>query len=61
VKITGSWTLVPGITFIGKGKLPNEKAAPISDLEEIRSIVFPVFDSLTEKELEPPSWTFPKS
>src|SRR5450631_1946799 len=48
VKMTGNWMLAPGWILTGTGKLPNEKALPSSDLEAIRSILFPVFESCTE-------------
>jgi len=48
VKITGNSMLVPGWSFTGKGNAPNEKALPCSDLEEMRNVLFPVFESWIE-------------
>ena len=48
VKITGNWMLAPGWSFTGNGNLPNEKALPCSDLEVIRNVLFPVFESWME-------------
>jgi hypothetical protein len=58
--MTGNSTPAPGRTLTGKGNLPKENSLPCSDLEVIRSVSFPVFKSLKEKELELPIRTLPK-
>lgn len=60
VKMTGSSMLAPGWSFTGNGNAPNEKALPCSDLEVIRNVLFPLFESGMEKELELPICTLPK-
>jgi hypothetical protein len=44
-KITGNRTFAPGLIWAGKGNSPNEKAFPWIDMELIRSVLFPVFES----------------
>jgi hypothetical protein len=61
VKITGNWMLAPGRILAGTRNSPNEKALPCSDLEMIRSVLYPVFESRMEKELELPTCTLPKA
>ena len=60
LKRTGNWTLLPGASVIGKGKLPNLNSLPCFDLEVMFRDFVPVFLSLIDKELEEPTSTRPK-
>jgi hypothetical protein len=59
--MTGNCMLAPGAICAGKGNSPNENSLPCFDLEVIRSVLLPVFESLMEKELELPTCTLPKA
>jgi hypothetical protein len=48
VNTTGSSMLAPGWSFTGRGNVPNEKALPCLDLEAIRNVLLPVFESSME-------------
>src|SRR5271157_2294325 len=48
LKITGNSRVGPGLIVTGTGNLPNEKAFPCIDLEVIRSVLLPVFESWME-------------
>jgi hypothetical protein len=55
VNLTVKWTLAPGRILTGRVKLPNVKADPLIDLEDIFRATLPVLVSLNENVLELPT------
>jgi len=46
VKMTGSWTLAPGLSLTGRLRVPSEKPLPCADLLVILSDLLPVLTSV---------------